>query len=156
MIHKIKRIKMTAQELADKFGGPIAMDKNGQVWLFNEIPQWNKLWWVGSSLCDAMRLDQVFDIDFGGRESEDSLTLPETDWSQVPRDTWVVVWDREGQYKLLRRFAWKMGEDDYPFVTFVDGYSSHSTRNTAVWRYCRLANAAEREQAERGDYGVIE
>lgn len=85
-----------------------------------------------------------------------ALSGPETDWSQVPRDTWVVVWDYKDGRKVLRHFAWKNDEDDDPFVAFVDGYSSHNSWRTTTWRYCRLATFAEIEQGDRGDYEVRE
>lgn len=69
------------------------------------------------------------------------------DWTKVPKDTKVLVWDVEGERKKKRYFShYEAQGTNYPFVVYCDGATSWTGDNEIVgYKYCELFNAVEEQ-----------
>lgn len=64
---------------------------------------------------------------------------PEIDWTKVPVDTPVYVWDSYGENKLKRYFA-GYDKDNDKIIAFSDGRTSWSANieNVVKWNYAEI------------------
>ncbi|WP_370847548.1 hypothetical protein [Dialister invisus] len=67
------------------------------------------------------------------------------DWTKVPKDTPVLVWNKEGECKKRAHFSHYVSTAVVcPFRVFIDGGTSWSKKNvTARYTYCELANGGD-------------
>lgn len=64
----------------------------------------------------------------------------EIDWTKVPKDTPVLVWDHEKDRRHKRYFESFQPGCDKPFYCFNDGKTSWSSCDaTCRWKFCKLA-----------------
>lgn len=70
------------------------------------------------------------------------------DWTKVPKDTKVLVWDVEGERKKKRYFShYEAQGTNYPFVVYCEGATSWTGNNEIVgYKYCELFNAVEEQK----------
>ena len=75
---------------------------------------------------------------------------PEIDWTKVPVDTPVLVWDFEKDKDEAERvyFSRYVEVADYPYEVFDDGRTSWSSGDYEVstWRCCELAREEDVEK----------
>ena len=67
------------------------------------------------------------------------------DWTKVPKDTKVLVWDGEGTLKNKRYFShYETSSTNFPFRVYCDGATSWSnTDETVGYQCCELFNEEE-------------
>lgn len=70
------------------------------------------------------------------------------DWTKVPKDTKVLVWDREDARKEKRYFSHYVASDtNFPFKVYYGGATSWSTTvETVGYQCCELFKDNEEEQ----------
>lgn len=70
------------------------------------------------------------------------------DWTKVPKDTKVLVWEGEGTLKNKRYFShYETSSTDFPFRVYCNGTTSWSTIDEPVgYQCCELFNEEEEEQ----------
>lgn len=70
------------------------------------------------------------------------------DWTKVPKDTKVLVWDEPGEIKKKRYFShYKSYGATFPFMVYCEGATSWTSVNETIgFRYCELFNEEEEEQ----------
>lgn len=70
------------------------------------------------------------------------------DWTKVPKDTKVLVWDEPGEIKKKRYFShYKSYGATFPFMVYCEGATSWTSANETIgFRYCELFNEEEEEQ----------
>lgn len=70
------------------------------------------------------------------------------DWTKVPKDTKVLVWDELGNIKNKRYFSHYEPGTTYPFIVYCGGATSWTgATETIGFRYCELFN----EEKEKTD-----
>lgn len=69
------------------------------------------------------------------------------DWTKVPKDTKVLVWDVEGKQKSKRYFShYETFDTNFPFKVYCNGATSWSnTVATAGYQCCELFNEEEQD-----------
>lgn len=69
------------------------------------------------------------------------------DWTKVPKDTKVLVWDEGGKLKNKRYFShYETSSTNFPFRVYCDGASSGSnTDETVGYQCCELFNEEEEQ-----------
>lgn len=67
------------------------------------------------------------------------------DWTKVPKDTKVLVWDEGGRLKNKRYFShYETSSTNFPFRVYCDGATSWSTTvETVGYQCCELINEVE-------------
>lgn len=72
------------------------------------------------------------------------------DWTKVPKDTKVLVWDGEGTLKNKRYFShYEASATNFPFRVYCDGATSWSnTDETVGYQCCELFKDEEEEEGE--------
>lgn len=67
------------------------------------------------------------------------------DWTTVPKDTKVLVWDVEGAQKSKRYFShYEASDTNFPFKVYCEGATSWTGANETIgFRYCELFNDEE-------------
>lgn len=75
--------------------------------------------------------------DLQGTEWEEYI--PPTDWSKVPVDTKVLVWDDDDTCKNKSYFKQYLDGAKYPFVTFSYGKPEWTAIDIVSWQNCELA-----------------
>lgn len=74
------------------------------------------------------------------------------DWTKVPKDTKVLVWDEPGERKKKRYFShYKSSGATFPFMVYCEGTTSWTSANETIgFRYCELFN--DDEEGEEQDH----
>lgn len=74
------------------------------------------------------------------------------DWTTVPKDTKVLVWDKPGEIKKKRYFSYyKSCGATFPFMVYCEGATSWSDIGGSIgYRYCELFN--DDEEGEEQDH----
>lgn len=69
------------------------------------------------------------------------------DWTKVPKDTKVLVWDEGGKLKNKRYFShYETSSTNFPFRVYCDGATSWSnTDETVGYQCCELFNEEEEQ-----------
>lgn len=69
------------------------------------------------------------------------------DWTKVPKDTKVLVWDKPGEIKKRRYFSHYLTQNHaFPFAVYYKGTTSWTATDRVVdYRYCELFNEAEEQ-----------
>lgn len=67
------------------------------------------------------------------------------DWTKVPKDTKVLVWDEPGDRKKKRYFSHYLTKNHtFPFAVYCNGATSwNATDGVVDYRYCELFNEVE-------------
>lgn len=67
------------------------------------------------------------------------------DWTKVPKDTKVLVWDEPGDKKKKRYFSHYLTKNHtFPFAVYCNGATSwNATDGVVDYRYCELFNEEE-------------
>lgn len=70
------------------------------------------------------------------------------DWTKVPKDTKVLVWDEPGEIKKRRYFSHYLTQNHaFPFAVYYKGTTSWTATDRVVdYRYCELFNEAEEQK----------
>lgn len=68
----------------------------------------------------------------------------EIDWTKIPIDTPVYVWDYDGENRLKRHFA-GYDKNNNKIITFSYGQTSWSTdiRDVVKWNYAEIAEGVD-------------
>lgn len=124
----------------------MARYKNGDLWLYKRKPWKDVVFWR-VEYCDGAPSHGNFpcfaDISWDDEEPFDiGKFLGIVDWTKVPKDTPVLVWNKEGEGKKRAHFSHYVSTAVVcPFCVFIDGGTSWSKKNvTAHYTYCELAN----------------
>lgn len=69
------------------------------------------------------------------------------DWTKVPKDTKVLVWDEPGDKKKKRYFSHYLTKNHtFPFAVYCNGATSwNATDGVVDYRYCELFNEVEEQ-----------
>lgn len=69
------------------------------------------------------------------------------DWTKVPKDTKVLVWDEPGEIKKKRYFSHYLTQNHtFPFVVYCNGATAwNATDGTVDYRYCELYDEEEEQ-----------
>lgn len=75
------------------------------------------------------------------------------DWTKVPKDTKVLVWDKPGEIKKKRYFSYyKSCGATFPFMVYCEGATSWSDIGGSIgYRYCELFNDDEEVEEQKHD-----
>lgn len=67
------------------------------------------------------------------------------DWTKVPKDTKVLVWDEPGDRKKKRYFSHYLTKNHtFPFAVYCNGATSWNAADGVIdYRYCELFNEEE-------------
>lgn len=75
----------------------------------------------------------------------------ETDWTKVPANTPVYVWDDLSVSKAIKHFASYDSVAKDHFLCYTQGKTSWTTTETIGWKYCELANEEDKIKYAKGD-----
>lgn len=84
-------------------------------------------------------------------EDEESLDIAKElgiiDWTTVPKDTKVLVWDVEGTQKSKRYFShYEASDTNFPFKVYCAGATAWTGADETIgFRYCELFNEEEEQ-----------
>lgn len=69
------------------------------------------------------------------------------DWTKVPKDTKVLVWDEPGDRKKKRYFSHYLTKNHtFPFAVYCNGATSWNAADGVIdYRYCELFNEVEEQ-----------
>lgn len=75
------------------------------------------------------------------------------DWTKVPKDTKVLVWDKPGEIKKKSYFSYyKSYGATFPFMVYCEGATSWTSVNETIgYRYCELFKDDEEEEEHNHD-----
>lgn len=75
------------------------------------------------------------------------------DWTKVPKDTKVLVWDEPGEIKKKRYFSHYLTQNHtFPFAVYCNGATAwNATDGTVDYRYCELFNDDEEGEEQNHD-----
>ena len=76
----------------------------------------------------------------------------EIDWTKVPADTPVYVWDDPDGRKMIKHFAsYDPNNKKGHFLCYIQGKTSWTTAETTHWVYCELAREEDKVKYAKGD-----
>lgn len=140
------------QQLYDDGYRYLARDESAFLYAHKEKPRkkqniWDGLGCVNS--CIHMYSFSCFkDIKWVDKEPLDiTKELGIIDWTTVPKDTKVLVWDVEGAQKSKRYFShYEASDTNFPFKVYCEGATSWTGANETIgFRYCELFNDEEEQ-----------
>lgn len=129
----------------------MARYKNGDLWLYKRKP-WKDgvLWQV--EYCDGAPSHGNFpcfaDISWDDEEPFDiGKFLGIVDWTKVPKDTKVLVWDNPRDIKKKRYFSSYEPGATFPFMVYCEGTTSWTgEKETVGYSYCELFKDEEEDR----------
>ena len=126
---------MTVNFLEMKFDGTKYKDSNGVVWELDGTKEDFCSYIVGGEGYVVLTIHythkQLVDMEF-----EEVI-----DWSKIPIDTKIIVWNRVSKRKEKRHFA---GINEYGMVEAWNyGQTSFTTKTTSDWDYAELYKEEE-------------
>ena len=101
-----------------------------------------------SSPCFVHNYPCFADLSWDDEEPLDiAKELGLIDWTKVPKDTKVLVWDKGGRLKKKRYFShYKSYGATFPFMVYCEGATSWTGANETIgFRYCELFNEEEEQ-----------
>lgn len=119
----------------------MARHKNGDLWIYKRKPWKDDVFWR-VEYCDGGLVHGNFpcfdDISWDDEEPFDiGKFLGIIDWTKVPKDTKVLVWDGEGTLKNKRYFShYETSSTNFPFRVYCNGATSWSNTNETVGYHC--------------------
>lgn len=130
----------------------LARDESAFLYAHKEKPRKKQNMWGGlgyDTSCIHIYSYSCFkDIKWVDSEPLDiAKELGIIDWTKVPKDTKVLVWDEPGEIKKKRYFSHYEPDDAvFPFRTYWGGATSWSDiEGTIGYRYCALFNEVEEQ-----------
>lgn len=140
------------QQLYDGGYRYLARDENTFLYAYKQRPVKEQHMWSGTNYIFSCVLLYSFlffkDIKWVDDEPLDiAKELGIIDWTKVPKDTKVLVWDEPGDKKKKRYFSHYLTKNHtFPFAVYCDGATSWSnTDETVGYQCCELFNEAEEQ-----------
>lgn len=128
----------------------LARDENTFLYAYKQHPAKQQNMWSDTNCISSCVLFYSFlcfkDIKWEDEEPLDiEKELGIIDWTKVPKDTKVLVWDEGGNIKNKRYFSYdETSSTNFPFRVYCDGATSWSnTDETVGYQYCELFNEEE-------------
>lgn len=128
----------------------LARDENTFLYAYKQHPAKQQNMWSDTNCISSCVLFYSFlcfkDIKWEDEEPLDiKKELGIIDWTKVPKDTKVLVWDGEDVRKEKRYFSHYVASDTrFPFKVYYGGATSWSTTiETVGYQYCELFNEEE-------------
>lgn len=128
----------------------LARDESTFLYAHKEKPRKKQNMWGGlgyDTSCIHIYSYSCFkDIKWADEEPIDiAKELGIIDWTTVPKDTKVLVWDVEGAQKSKRYFShYEASDTNFPFKVYCEGATSWTGANETIgFRYCELFNDEE-------------
>lgn len=138
------------QHLYDEGYRYLARDKNNVLYVYKQRPAKEQYTWSATYYifaCVQLYSFPCFkDIKWADEEPIDIVKeLGIIDWTTVPKDTKVLVWDVEGAQKSKRYFShYEASDTNFPFKVYCEGATSWTGANETIgFRYCELFNDEE-------------
>lgn len=76
----------------------------------------------------------------------------EIDWTKVPADTPVYVWDNLDDRKMIKHFAsYNPTANINHFLCYIQGKTSWTTKETTHWKYCELVREEDKIKYAKED-----
>lgn len=130
----------------------LARDESAFLYAHKEKPRKKQNMWGGlgyDTSCIHIYSYSCFkDIKWVDSEPLDiAKELGIIDWTKVPKDTKVLVWDEPGEIKKKRYFShYKSYGATFPFMVYCEGATSWTSANETIgFRYCELFNEEEEQ-----------
>lgn len=138
------------QQLYDEGYRYLARDENTFLYAYKQHPAKQQNMWSDTNCISSCVLFYSFlcfkDIKWEDEEPLDiKKELGIIDWTKVPKDTKVLVWDEGGNIKNKRYFShYETSSTNFPFRVYCGGATSWSnTDETVGYQYCELFNEEE-------------
>lgn len=145
------------QQLYDEGYRYLARDENTFLYAYKHRPVKEQNIWSDTNFISSCVLLYSFlcfkDIKWVDEEPLDiTKELGIIDWTKVPKDTKVLVWDEGGKLKNKRYFShYETSSTNFPFRVYCDGATSWSNTDEAVgYQCCELFN--DDEEGEEQDH----
>lgn len=140
------------QQLYDEGYRYLARDESAFLYAHKDRPRKKQNIWGGldcvNSCIHIYSFSCFKDIKWVDSEPLDiAKELGIIDWTKVPKDTKVLVWDVEGERKSKRYFShYETQGTNFPFKVYCNGATSWSnTVATAGYQCCELFNEVEEQ-----------
>lgn len=140
------------QQLYDEGYRYLARDENTFLYAYKHKPVKEQNMWSDTNLLSSCVLLYSFlcfkDIKWADEEPLDiTKELGIIDWTKVPKDTKVLVWNVEGERKSKRYFShYEASDTNFSFKVYCNGATSWSTTvETVGYQYCELFNEVEEQ-----------
>lgn len=121
--------------------GKLYKDSNGRVWRYDSDGLWfeegNKRLF---SLTSTYTHKELKELRFYEEE---------VDWSKVPIDTKILVWNKHDVIKRGRHFAGLSAETGN-VKTWIYGATSFSSENTSLWDFAELYKEGDNVEYKKG------
>lgn len=138
------------QQLYDAGYRYLARDENTFLYAYKQRPAKQQNMWSDTNYISSCVLLYSFLCFKDIKWADDSpLSIAKElgiiDWTKVPKDTKVLVWDGEDVRKEKRYFSHYVASDTrFPFKVYYGGATSWSTTTETVgYQYCELFNEEE-------------
>lgn len=140
------------QQLYDEGYRYLARDESTFLYAYKQRPVkeqtiWSDTYYISSCL-QLSSFSCFKDIKWADEEPLDiTKELGIIDWTKVPKDTKVLVWDKPGEIKKRRYFSHYLTQNHaFPFAVYYKGTTSWTATDRVVdYRYCELFNEAEEQ-----------
>lgn len=146
------------KELYDAGYRYLARDENTFLYAYKHRPAKQQNMWSDTNYISSCVLLYSFlcfkDIKWDDEKPFDiAKELGIIDWTKVPKDTKVLVWDVEGERKIKRYFSHYAASDtNFPFKVYCNGATSWSnTVATAGYQCCELFKDDDEEEEQNHD-----
>lgn len=140
------------QQLYDEGYRYLARDENTFLYAYKHRPVKEQNIWSDTNFISSCVLLYSFlcfkDIKWVDEEPLDiTKELGIIDWTKVPKDTKVLVWDEPGDRKKKRYFSHYLTKNHtFPFAVYCNGATSwNATDGVVDYRYCELFNEEEEQ-----------
>lgn len=140
------------QQLYDEGYRYLARDESAFLYAHKEKPVKEKHTWDDAhSVSSCLQVHSFLcfkDIRWVDEEPFDiAKEFGIIDWTRVPKDTKVLVWDEPGEIKKKRYFShYKSYGATFPFMVYCEGATSWTSANETIgFRYCELFNEEEEQ-----------
>ena len=146
------------QQLYDEGYRYLARDENTFLYAYKHKPAKEQNMWSDTNYISSCVLLYSFLCFKDIKWADDSpLSIAKElgiiDWTKVPKDTKVLVWDKPGEIKRKRYFShYEAATTAYPFMVYWRGATSWS--NTAAplgYQYCELFRGDEEGEEQDHD-----
>lgn len=136
----------------------LARDENTFLYAYKQRPVKEQHMWSGTNYIFSCVLLYSFlffkDIKWVDDEPLDiAKELGIIDWTKVPKDTKVLVWDEPGDKKKKRYFSHYLTKNHtFPFAVYCNGATSwNATDGVIDYRYCELFKDDKEEEEQNHD-----
>lgn len=140
------------QQLYDAGYRYLARDENTFLYAYKQRPAKQQNMWSDTNYISSCVLLYSFlcfkNIRWVDDEPLDiAKELGIIDWTKVPKDTKVLVWDEPGEIKKKRYFSHYLTQNHtFPFAVYWNGATAwNATDGTVDYRYCELYDEEEEQ-----------